>query len=83
MASRTSPSVSRCRQITSASVSAMLRAALEIAAERGLADMKLPGGLVYTHTLDMRFVGQAFEVGVEIPAGKLASLDATSATAGS
>ena len=32
------------------------------------ADMKLPGELVYTHTLDMRFVGQAFEVGVEIPA---------------
>ena len=40
------------------------------------ADMKLPGDLVYTHTLDMRFVGQAFEVGVEIPAGRLASLDA-------
>ena len=41
------------------------------------ADMKLPGELVYTHTLDMRFVGQAFEVGVEIPADKIASLDAT------
>ena len=40
------------------------------------AAMKLPGELAYTHTLDMRFVGQAFEVGVEIPAGKLASLDA-------
>ncbi|WIM10444.1 hydantoinase/oxoprolinase family protein [Enhydrobacter sp.] len=40
------------------------------------ADMKLPGELVYTHTLDMRFVGQAFEVGVEIPAGRLGSLDA-------
>ena len=40
------------------------------------ADMKLPGELVYTHTLDMQFVGQAFEVGVEIPADKLASLDA-------
>ena len=39
-------------------------------------DMKLPGELVYTHTLDMRFVGQAFEVGVEIPADRLASLDA-------
>src|SRR5476651_1412004 len=39
-------------------------------------DMKLPGALVYTHTLDMRFVGQAFEVGVEITADKLASLDA-------
>ena len=26
------------------------------------ADMKLPGGLDYTHTLEMRFVGQAFEV---------------------
>ena len=39
-------------------------------------DMKLPGALVYTHTLDMRFVGQAFEVGVEIPADKLGSLDA-------
>ena len=40
------------------------------------ADMKLPGDLVYTHTLDMRFVGQAFEVGVEIPADRLGSLDA-------
>ncbi len=40
------------------------------------ADMKLPGDLVYTHTLDMRFVGQAFEVGVEIPADKLGALDA-------
>ena len=40
------------------------------------ADMKLPGDLVYTHTLDMRFVGQAFEVGVEIPADKLGTLDA-------
>src|SRR5262249_57721629 len=43
---------------------------------RQFADMKLPGELVYTHTLDMRFVGQAFEVGVEIPAERLASLDA-------
>ena len=41
------------------------------------ADMKLPGTLDYTHTLDMRFVGQAFEVGVEIPANRLGSLDAT------
>ena len=40
------------------------------------ADMKLPGELAYTHTLDMRFVGQAFEVGVEIPADRLESLDA-------
>jgi len=40
------------------------------------ADMKLPGELCYTHTLDMRFVGQAFEVGVEIPADKAAALDA-------
>jgi len=40
------------------------------------ADMKLPGELEYTHTLDMRFVGQAFEVGVEIPADRLDSLDA-------
>jgi N-methylhydantoinase A len=39
------------------------------------ADMKLPGDLLYTHTLDMRFVGQAFEVGVEIPADRLGSLD--------
>jgi N-methylhydantoinase A len=39
------------------------------------ADMKLPGGLDYTHTLEMRFVGQAFEVAVEIPAERLASLD--------
>jgi N-methylhydantoinase A len=41
------------------------------------AEMKLPGTLDYTHTLDMRFVGQAFEVGVEIPADRLGSLDAT------
>src|SRR5260370_20934616 len=40
------------------------------------ADMKLPGDLLYTPTLDMRFVGQAFEVGVEIPANRLRSLDA-------
>jgi N-methylhydantoinase A len=40
------------------------------------ADMKLPGDLVYTHTLDMRFVGQAFEVGVEVPAERLGALDA-------
>jgi N-methylhydantoinase A len=40
------------------------------------ADMNLPGELVYTHTLDMRFVGQAFEVGVEIPADRLETLDA-------
>src|SRR5262249_39700364 len=40
------------------------------------ADMKLPGDLVYTHTVDMRFVGQAFEVGVEIPADRLESMDA-------
>jgi N-methylhydantoinase A len=40
------------------------------------ADMKLPGDLVYSHTLEMRFVGQAFEVGVEIPAGRLDALDA-------
>jgi N-methylhydantoinase A len=38
--------------------------------------MRLPGGLEYAHTLDMRFVGQAFEVGVEIPADRLGSLDA-------
>jgi N-methylhydantoinase A len=43
---------------------------------RQFADMKLPGELAYTHTLDMRFVGQAFEVGVEIPADRLGSLDA-------
>jgi N-methylhydantoinase A len=40
------------------------------------ADMKLPGELSYTHTLDTRFVGQAFEVGVEIPADRLGRLDA-------
>jgi N-methylhydantoinase A len=40
------------------------------------AEMSLPGGLDYTHTLEMRFVGQAFEVAVEIPAERLQSLDA-------
>ncbi len=39
------------------------------------AAMRLPGELVYTHTLDMRFVGQAFEVAVEIPPERLQSLD--------
>jgi N-methylhydantoinase A len=43
---------------------------------RQFTDMKLPGQLLYTHTLDMRFVGQAFEVGVEIPAARLEALDA-------
>ena len=40
------------------------------------ADMKLPGRLDYIHTLEMRFVGQAFEVGVEIPADRIDALDA-------
>ena len=40
------------------------------------ADMRLPGALSWTHTLDMRFVGQAFEVGIEIPAARLGSLGA-------
>src|SRR5215813_6006964 len=40
------------------------------------ADMKLPGQLLYSYTLDMRFVGQAFEVGVELPAERLSALDA-------
>ena len=45
-------------------------AEMKLASRNGAAD------LVYTHTLDMRFVGQAFEVGVEVPAARLASLDA-------
>ena len=40
------------------------------------AAMKLAGELSFTHSLDMRFVGQAFEVSVEIPAERLGSLDA-------
>jgi N-methylhydantoinase A len=40
------------------------------------AAMKLTGELSYSHTLDMRFVGQAFEIGIEIPAERLGSLDA-------
>jgi N-methylhydantoinase A len=39
-------------------------------------DMGLCGNLVYTHTLEMRFVGQAFEVPVEIEASKAEQLDA-------
>ncbi|MBS0222674.1 MAG: hydantoinase/oxoprolinase family protein [Proteobacteria bacterium] len=37
---------------------------------------ELPGELLYTHSLDMRFVGQAFEVSVELPAERLDALDA-------
>ncbi len=40
------------------------------------ADMGLDGTLDFTHTLEMRFVGQAFEVPVEIDAAKAAALDA-------
>jgi N-methylhydantoinase A len=39
-------------------------------------DMGLAGDLAYTHTLEMRFVGQAFEVPVEIDAARVESLDA-------
>src|SRR4029453_9383990 len=39
-------------------------------------DMKLPGELVYTPTLEMGFVGHAFEAGVELPASRLDSLSA-------
>jgi len=45
-------------------------------ADMKLASTKGAAALVYTHTLDMRFVGQAFEVGVEVPAHRLDSLDA-------
>ena len=38
--------------------------------------MGLKGKLAFTHTLEMRFVGQAFEVPVEIPEDRVASLDA-------
>jgi N-methylhydantoinase A len=40
-------------------------------------DMGLSGDLAYTHTLEMRFVGQAFEVPVEIAAARIDSLDAS------
>jgi len=39
-------------------------------------DMGLSGCLTFTHTLEMRFVGQAFEVPVEIEAERTQSLDA-------
>jgi N-methylhydantoinase A len=45
-------------------------------ADMKLASTKGAAELVYTHTLDMRFVGQAFEVGVEVPADRLGKLDA-------
>ncbi|MGE0424938.1 MAG: hydantoinase/oxoprolinase family protein, partial [Reyranellaceae bacterium] len=38
--------------------------------------MGLTGKLAFTHTLEMRFVGQAFEVPVEVPEDRVASLDA-------
>jgi len=39
-------------------------------------DMGLSGCLTFTHTLEMRFVGQAFEVPVEIEPERTQSLDA-------
>ncbi len=39
-------------------------------------DMGLSGGLAYTHTLEMRFVGQAFEVPVELEPARVEALDA-------
>jgi N-methylhydantoinase A len=38
--------------------------------------MGLKGALAFTHTLEMRFVGQAFEVPVEVPQDRVAALDA-------
>jgi N-methylhydantoinase A len=38
--------------------------------------MGLRGALTFTHTLEMRFVGQAFEVPVEVPEDRVAALDA-------
>ncbi|MBV8189799.1 MAG: hydantoinase/oxoprolinase family protein [Alphaproteobacteria bacterium] len=61
---------------TSALETGRLFAEMRTRLAQQFADMKLPGDLLYAHTLDMRFVGQAFEVGVEIPAPRLASLDA-------
>ena len=39
-------------------------------------DLGIQGELHYSHSLDMRFIGQAFEITVDIDGGELASLDA-------
>ena len=39
-------------------------------------DLGIQGELHYSHSLDMRFIGQAFEITVDIDGGELAGLDA-------
>ncbi len=51
-------------------------AAMRADAEAAFAALGLTRGLVYTHTLEMRYVGQAFEVAVQLDAEEIARLDA-------
>lgn len=53
-------------------------AAMRADAEEAFAALGLTGGLRYTHTLEMRYVGQAFEVPIPLDADEIASLDAAS-----
>ena len=45
-------------------------------AEAAFAALGLTSGLRYTHTLEMRYVGQAFEVPIALGEGEIARLDA-------
>ncbi len=51
-------------------------AAMRQDADSAFAALGLAGGLRYTHTLEMRYVGQAFEVPVALDADEIAGLDA-------
>ena len=51
-------------------------AAMRADAEAAFAALGLTRGLVYTYTLEMRYVGQAFEVAVRLDAEEIARLDA-------
>ena len=51
-------------------------AAMRQDADSAFAALGLAGGLRYTHTLEMRYVGQAFEVPVALGADEIAGLDA-------
>ena len=51
-------------------------AAMREDAEAAFATLGLTGGLRYTHTLEMRYVGQAFEVPIQLGEDEIARLDA-------
>ncbi|MDE0390751.1 MAG: hydantoinase/oxoprolinase family protein [Rhodospirillales bacterium] len=51
-------------------------AAMRADAEAAFAELGLTSGLRYTHTLEMRYVGQAFEVPIPLGEEEIAGLDA-------